>query len=79
VEAVLAQRGTGTLRELLIRWKGYGPEDDQWQRRCELVRTAPEKVAEYDGLQVGNSLHAARSALYQVLMYTSSRPDYAAA
>lgn len=79
VEAVLAQRGTGTLRELLIRWKGYGPEDDQWQRRSELVRTAPEKVAEYDGLQVGSSTHAARSALYQVLMYTGSRFDFAAA
>ncbi len=36
----------------LIRWKGYGPEDDQWQRRSELIRTAPKKVADFDGLQV---------------------------
>lgn len=67
VECVMAQRGGhGRNRELLIRWKGYGPEHDQWQSRSELVRTAPLKVAEFDALQ-GTEQFAARAALNQTL------------
>ena len=66
VECVLAQRGgRGRDRELLIRWKGYGPEHDQWQSRSQLVRTAPLKVAEFDSLQ-GTEQYAARAALNQL-------------
>ena len=53
VECVVASRGTGARRELLVRWKGYGPEDDKWQRRSELKRTAPRVVDEYDARQQG--------------------------
>ena len=70
VECVLAQRGSGARRELLIRWKGYGPEDDQWQLRSQLSRTAPLKVAEYDALQQGSSLRAVHAALYQLLLHS---------
>ena len=47
VESILAQRGKASHRELLVRWKGYGSEHDQWQPRAELTRTAPEAVAEF--------------------------------
>ena len=53
VECAVAQRGTGTRRELLVRWKGYGAEHDQWKRRSELVRSAPEAVADYEARQQG--------------------------
>jgi hypothetical protein len=68
VECVLAQRGTGARRELLIRWKGYGPEHDQWQSRSQLIRTAPLRVAEYDAMQQGGSQRAALAALSQLAL-----------
>jgi hypothetical protein len=80
VDSVVAQRGSGSRRELLIRWKGYGPEHDEWQARSELMRTAPVRVAEYDALQQGISPHAARAALYQILLHTTKpAPPQAAA
>ena len=51
--ARVPQRGLGTRREMLVRWKGYGAEHDQWQRRSELLRSAPLKVAEYDAIGQG--------------------------
>ena len=53
VEGISAQRGVGVRRELLVRWKGYGPEHDEWKRRSELLVSAPEVVAEHDGRQQG--------------------------
>ncbi len=53
VECAVASRGKGARRELLVRWKGYGPEDDTWQRRSELKRMAPRVVEEYDARQQG--------------------------
>jgi hypothetical protein len=55
VESVVAQRGKGIRRELLVRWKGYGPEHDEWIRRSQLKHTAPLVVAEYDAIQQGGS------------------------
>jgi hypothetical protein len=51
VECVLAQRGAAGRRELLVRWKGYGAEDDQWQPRSQLIRTAADAVADFDSRQ----------------------------
>jgi hypothetical protein len=66
VEAVLAQRGAGARRELLVRWKGYGAEHDQWQLRSELARSAPLKVAEFDVITMGSSERAAQVLLQQM-------------
>jgi hypothetical protein len=73
VESVLAQRGGGSRRELLIRWKGYGAEHDQWQSRSQLARTAPLRVAEYDARQIGISRHAAQAAVYQMFLHSGSQ------
>ena len=51
VECIVAQRGPRNRRELLVRWKGYGAEHDEWKSRRELLQSAPERVAEFDALQ----------------------------
>lgn len=66
VECALAQRGSGARRELLVRWKGYGAEHDEWRPRKELMRSAPAVVAQYDALQQGGSTYAAQAALSQL-------------
>ena len=66
VECAVAQRGKGARRQLLVRWKGYGAEHDEWQPRSQLVRTAPVVVAEFDALQQGGSLSVLQAALLQL-------------
>jgi len=51
VESVVAQRGSANRRELLVRWVGYGPEDDQWKPRRELLQSALKAVSDFDRLQ----------------------------
>jgi len=63
VESVLAQRGGRGRTELLVRWKGYGAEHDQWQPRAELVRSASKAVAEFDARQRDGAHQAAQIAL----------------
>ena len=66
VECAMAQRGAGANRQLLVRWQGYGAEHDEWIRRSELVRSAPDVVAQYDALQGGRTSYMARVALSQL-------------
>ena len=74
VECAVAQRGTGAGRQLLVRWKGYGAEHDEWVRRSELVRTAPVVVAQYDALQRGGSAHAVQAALSHLWVSRTAAP-----
>ena len=37
VERLLDRRGKGTRRQYLVRWHGRGPQDDNWERVCDLV------------------------------------------
>jgi hypothetical protein len=53
VERALAQRGSNSRRELLVRWKGYSAEHDEWVLRSQLQRTAPDVVTSYEALQHG--------------------------
>ena len=48
---LVAQNGAGSRRRLLVRWVGYAPEEDSWEKRSELVKTAAKKVAEWEALQ----------------------------
>jgi len=57
VDSLLAERGSARRRELLVRWKGYGPEADQRKSRTELIREVPHLVAEFDALQAGGRAH----------------------
>jgi hypothetical protein len=79
VECALAQRNKGARRELLVRWVGYGPEHDEWVLRSELVRSAPEVIAQYDALQQGGSTQAAQAALSQLLLHIGRPPQAMAA
>jgi hypothetical protein len=74
VECVTAQRGNGAQRELLVRWKGYGAEHDEWQRRSELVRSAPIVVAQFEALQQNRGI-----ALTQLLELARHQLQAAAA
>ena len=67
VESVMAQRGSTNRRELLIRWKGYGAEHDEWQPRSHLIRTAPIAVAEFDARQQGGSRETVQAVLNQLI------------
>jgi hypothetical protein len=48
VDAVMAQRRFGPQQQLLVRWKGYGPEHDSWEPREEVRKTAAQRVDEFD-------------------------------
>jgi len=48
VDTILDERGTGSLRKLLVRWEGYGPDRDTWEPRELMMEDAPEAVNEFD-------------------------------
>lgn len=73
VECVVAQKGVNNRRQLLVRWKGYGAEHDEWKLRSELVKSAPEVVAQYDALQLGGSMHAIELSLNRLMISKAIR------
>ena len=45
METILRHRNTSRGRHFLIRWKGYGPEDDTWEPESNI--NAPIKLRQY--------------------------------
>lgn len=45
VEALIEHRGRGRIREFLVRWKGFGSEDDTWEKEKNL--SCPQILAKY--------------------------------
>jgi hypothetical protein len=46
VEKLLAHRHSGRQREFLVKWVGYGPEENTWEPLKHL-KNCPEVLAEY--------------------------------
>jgi hypothetical protein len=52
VERVMAQRKRGRAVECLVAWKGYPAEENTWEPRSKLARSAAEVLADYDAQQL---------------------------
>jgi hypothetical protein len=50
VEKVIAQRKRGRSVECLVVWRGYPPEENTWEPRSSLVRTAAVALADFEAL-----------------------------
>jgi len=55
VERIVAQRKRGRAVECLVRWKGYPPEENTWESRSKLARTAADVLADFDAAQLGDA------------------------
>ncbi len=51
VERVLAQRKRGRATEVLVAWVGWPPEDNSWEPRSALTRSAAGALADFDRSQ----------------------------
>jgi hypothetical protein len=48
VERLVACRKRGRTRDYLVAWKGYPPEENTWEPRASVVRTAREALVEFE-------------------------------
>ncbi len=51
VERVLAQRKRGRAVEYLVAWKGYPAEENTWEPRGKLTRSAADALADFNAQQ----------------------------
>ena len=49
VQKIITERGRGPTQEFLVRWKGFGQEEDSWLRREELTG-APRVLEKWERL-----------------------------
>ena len=52
IERIVAHRATRGGLKFVVRWKGYGPEEDKWMRRSEL-QNAPDIMTAWEESQAG--------------------------
>jgi hypothetical protein len=52
VEEILSHRGAGARTQYLVRFRGYGPEDDLWLPQRNL-KNAPDILKDYHDRQTG--------------------------
>lgn len=48
VKGRINKRGRHPQIEYMVRWKGFGPEYDEWRKRKELIGTTASMVDEYE-------------------------------
>jgi len=62
IEKLLDRRerkyGRKTITEYLVRWKGYGPEQDQWYGK-DLLENAQELITQFENIH-GTKANALR-------------------
>ena len=44
MQKIIRERGRGSTGEFLVRWKGFGQEEDSWLRREELTGACVREV-----------------------------------
>jgi hypothetical protein len=54
IDKILDERPRGRGRQYLVRWEGYGPEEDLWLPRSELLAT--EALAKWEKKVVGDDV-----------------------
>jgi hypothetical protein len=76
VERVLDRRKRGSNISYLIRWRGYGPQDDSWVNETDLK--ANDKVREYERHLADRELAAKTSPLSYADVVKKGTPTVAA-
>jgi hypothetical protein len=47
VDKVIAHRKIGEVRELKVKWRGYGSDENSWEPEADIKLQAAESVQEY--------------------------------
>jgi hypothetical protein len=52
VERIIAARKRGRAKECLVVWRGYPPEENTWEPRAMLAKSAKDALAEFEASQL---------------------------